>query len=307
MQAKKYTNYKITNLIDGKVYIGYHYGTEDDGYLCSAGGELSHFWNAVRKYEPGCEGLSSDEIKSFYAKSGFINFYKEIIQYFDDYGSMLDGEKYWIQFYRDLLGPENVYNIQDGGEDGWTGVNRYLDDHPEIRSEEQRRRLESGTHVFLNLTEEQLSAKASKASKTRFANGTHHFLHLTEEQLSRRAKKTAQKQIEEGKHPWQNVPADKRSEQAKKGARTRQENGTNSFQNLSDDQLKKQIANSKASHLIEWVFFNPTTSTYKVHNLYWKTRLKEGYTERLCYFSSWPQYCIDNNLDPNLISGVSNS
>jgi len=48
-------------------------------------------------------------------------------------------EKDLIAYYRIKYGWDNVYNIADGGTGGWSHVNRYLDDHPEVRIEANRK------------------------------------------------------------------------------------------------------------------------------------------------------------------------
>ena len=41
--------YKWTNLTLGKIYIGWHKGTEDDGYVCSSSSNI--FWDDYNNLE----------------------------------------------------------------------------------------------------------------------------------------------------------------------------------------------------------------------------------------------------------------
>lgn len=85
--------YKITNLVNGKVYIGQHSWSGeglDPNYLCSSNNR--HFWNAVDKY-------------------GIENFQKEIIEIADDKQTLDERETYWIQQY---FG-DNCYNLNPQG------------------------------------------------------------------------------------------------------------------------------------------------------------------------------------------------
>lgn len=92
--------YKITNIINNKVYIGQHTwqgeGLDPD-YLCSSSNP--HFWNAVEKY-------------------GIENFTKEIIEIVDDASMLSERETYWIQQYFGV----DCYNLNPTG-GGWGHIN----------------------------------------------------------------------------------------------------------------------------------------------------------------------------------------
>ena len=88
---KQYYIYLTTNLINGKKYIGQHYGELNDSYL----GSGNTFKKALDKY-------------------GKSNFKKEILEICDGYDNMNLAERKWINFYN-AVQDENFYNIASGG------------------------------------------------------------------------------------------------------------------------------------------------------------------------------------------------
>jgi len=92
--------YKTTNNINDKIYIGKDESDKKD-YLGS--GKL---------------------IKKAIEKYGKENFSKIIIDFADNRKDHCNKEKFWISFYRDLVGQNNMYNIADGGE-GCSGKNHW--------------------------------------------------------------------------------------------------------------------------------------------------------------------------------------
>ena len=98
-----YYIYKITNLVNGKTYIGQHkYEKLDDYYM----GSGKHLINAQKKY-------------------GIENFKKEILIFNVAKKEHIDLlEKTFIASERKKVGPENCYNITDGGEGGNGGLNK---------------------------------------------------------------------------------------------------------------------------------------------------------------------------------------
>lgn len=90
-----YYIYRITNLINGKVYIGQHkYKTLDDNYMGSG-----------------------KHLKAAQAKYGIKNFEKDILVFSIVEKSLIDAlEKEYISFYRSIGKAE--YNIANGGEGG---------------------------------------------------------------------------------------------------------------------------------------------------------------------------------------------
>ena len=108
-----YYIYRITNLINGKTYIGQRkYSKLNDDYK----GSGKRLWEAYRKY-------------------GFENFKKEILVFNISERKHADLlEKTFIAAEREKVGVENCYNISDGGEGGSTRKGKCC-------SEETRRKM----------------------------------------------------------------------------------------------------------------------------------------------------------------------
>ena len=96
-----YTVYQITNLLDGKIYIGKHQTKKlDDGYMGS-GKVLRH---AVKKY-------------------GVENFKKEILHVFATEAEMNIKEAELVT--EDFISRGNTYNLCPGGKGGWGYLNSF--------------------------------------------------------------------------------------------------------------------------------------------------------------------------------------
>lgn len=95
-----YTIYKVTNLINEKVYIGKHKTTNlDDNYL----GSGTLILRAIRKY-------------------GEENFRKEILYIFDNEKDMNDCEKSLVD--NNFINSDNTYNLTCGGHGSWEFINK---------------------------------------------------------------------------------------------------------------------------------------------------------------------------------------
>lgn len=96
----KYIIYKITNIIDGKVYIGKHQTKNvDDGYM----GSGKHLRRAIKKY-------------------GKENFVKEILHIFMTEEEMNSKETELVT--EEFCLREDTYNICVGGHGGFSHINR---------------------------------------------------------------------------------------------------------------------------------------------------------------------------------------
>lgn len=94
--------YKITNLINGKIYIGVHKTKNlEDGYMGS--GKILN--RAKEKY-------------------GIENFHKEILMFHDSESDMFEIEELIVD--RNFIDRRDTYNLKIGGQGGWDYINRNL-------------------------------------------------------------------------------------------------------------------------------------------------------------------------------------
>lgn len=115
----KYTIYKTTNLINGKIYIGKHKTLDpNDAYL----GSGSAIKLAIKKY-------------------GRKNFMKEVLFIFDNEEEMNAKEKELVTL--DFI-KENNYNETTGGRGSWAHINNSGNKNPMMRPEVKKKVIESG-------------------------------------------------------------------------------------------------------------------------------------------------------------------
>ena len=91
--------YLWTNKINGKKYLGSHYGSIDDGYT----GSGAIFKKAIKKY-------------------GIENFEREIIEYVKDSNILLEREQYYLNYYNVSTNDE-FYNIKQIANGGFEHIN----------------------------------------------------------------------------------------------------------------------------------------------------------------------------------------
>lgn len=133
-----YTIYKITNQLNGKIYIGYH-STEDlnDNYLGS--GKI---------------------LKRAIEKNGLENFTKEILYVFPSKEEALDKEKELVN--EAFVQRDDTYNMKIGGEGGWD----HTHSDPIISKKRKhaiKKAFENGKMKGWQLTDEQRSEIGQKS------------------------------------------------------------------------------------------------------------------------------------------------
>jgi hypothetical protein len=102
-----YTLYKVTNLLNGKYYVGVHKTNNPNDSYYGSGLRIKR---AIRKY-------------------GKINFSKQIIDIFE---SEKDAYKAEIMYIGECEHDSNCYNIDGGGKGGFTRINKMIREHPDL-------------------------------------------------------------------------------------------------------------------------------------------------------------------------------
>lgn len=111
VKAVYYTIYQITNLVNGKIYIGKHITSDlDDDYM----GSGKHLRHAMAKY-------------------GVENFHKEILHVFDNEADMNAKEAELVT--AEFVLEDTNYNLNPGGNGGWG----YINSNDELRIAKNRK------------------------------------------------------------------------------------------------------------------------------------------------------------------------
>ena len=145
----KYTVYKITNLIDRKIYIGVHKTNDlDDGYM----GSGKYLKRAIEKY-------------------GIENFHKEYLAIFDNPEEMFEMESELVN--EDFVENKETYNLRLGGYGGFDYINSLerTGQWLEITKKQAIENLKKGRETLIWLVEndeEWLKIKSEKYIKTMY-------------------------------------------------------------------------------------------------------------------------------------------
>ena len=121
-----YTVYKVTNLINGKIYVGLHVTKNlDDDYL----GSGKQIQAAVKKY--GRENFKREYIKICETPEEMYNLEAEIVN-------------------EDFVKNPTTYNMKTGGTGSWFHVNSNTEQYREARSKLRKQRNDAGDNPFFD-------------------------------------------------------------------------------------------------------------------------------------------------------------
>lgn len=121
-----YTVYKVTNLVNGKIYVGLHVTKDlDDDYL----GSGKQIQAAVKKY--GRNNFKREYIKICETPEEMYNLEAEIVN-------------------EDFVKSPATYNMKTGGTGSWSHVNSNLAKYREARSKLRKLRNDQGDNPFFD-------------------------------------------------------------------------------------------------------------------------------------------------------------
>jgi hypothetical protein len=121
-----YTVYKITNLVNGKIYVGLHVTKDlNDDYL----GSGKQIQAAVKKY--GRNNFKREYIKICETPEEMYNLEAEIVN-------------------EDFVKSTNTYNMKTGGTGSWSHVNANPEQYREARSKLRKLRNDQGDNPFFD-------------------------------------------------------------------------------------------------------------------------------------------------------------
>ena len=162
--------YLTTNKINGKQYIGQHYGKTNDKYYGSGLGIM----RAIKEY-------------------GKENFSKQILQVCDSREDADKIEKFYIEKY-DAVNNRNFYNMMEGGTggDGWRACQRWQKEHPKEAAEARKVSIEKLRQWTKDPPEEQ------KKNTEKFIDGARRWRKENPDKA-----KECTRRLNEGKQKWQ--------------------------------------------------------------------------------------------------------
>lgn len=146
--------YKVTNLINGKVYIGQtttslEQRKKEHEYRAFRGDRQTYFYNALKLY-------------------GNQNFKWEIIEYNVDFNELNNREEYWISYYKSNI-KEFGYNMTKGG-DNADNLNRWREENPELASSEAHKGWTKMRQILSeNPEKEQIRKEKAKIGAQKYA------------------------------------------------------------------------------------------------------------------------------------------
>lgn len=158
--------YKITNLINQKVYIGRHDDSDPDYF-----GSGTYLWNSINKH--GIENFKIDRLEDNIT----------------DYEYLCERERYWELIYIDLVGKKMMYNLAPCGKFGGSCK---FEDLSEEYVNQKRKNMSDALIIVMNKPETKLNVsngqklvnqKPEVLDRKKLAMQKFHSLESTKEKL----------------------------------------------------------------------------------------------------------------------------